>query len=94
MHLRVDKAASLCIRPQVPAADGPVYALWPSGYESAAHEGLLMLLLMHVVKMVHAGGQGVEIEPLIWKIKGNCERVWAQVGFVPNWSVLHPSCST
>ena len=45
MHLRVDKAASLCIRPRVPAADGPVYALWPSGYESAAHEGLLLLLL-------------------------------------------------
>jgi hypothetical protein len=28
----------------VPAADGPVYALWPSGYESAAHEGLLLIL--------------------------------------------------
>ena len=29
---------------QVPAADGPVYALWPLGYGSAAHEGLLSLL--------------------------------------------------
>ena len=28
MHLQVDKAASLCIRPQVPAADRPVHALW------------------------------------------------------------------
>jgi hypothetical protein len=48
VHLRVDKAASLCIRPRVPAADGPVYALWPSGYESAAHEGLLLLMLCQI----------------------------------------------
>ena len=31
MHLRVDKAASLCIKPRVLATDGRVYALWPSG---------------------------------------------------------------
>ena len=44
MHLRVYEAASLCIRPRVSAADGPVYALWPSGYGSAVHAGLLFLL--------------------------------------------------
>jgi hypothetical protein len=35
-------------KPRVPAADGPVYALWPSGYGSAVHEGLLLLLLCNL----------------------------------------------
>jgi hypothetical protein len=58
-HMHIDEAASLCRRPRVPAADGPVYALWPSGYGSAVHKGLLLLLCMLTLPEASEAGAAV-----------------------------------